>query len=133
MVISDNNTQVQEPQHSFLVAWGWFAVHIGLVEALQGVPLHQKYTHAAGKSARVSGSNPRRAGVSAGHQLGRPPAETRSLPRRPGRASGPMPRWSRGPTRYSHVAHTLWTWVWDGSTPARRSSTAPCCISAVTR
>jgi len=46
MVMSDNNTQVQETQHAFLVAWGWFAVHIGLVEALQGVPLHQKkYSH----------------------------------------------------------------------------------------
>lgn len=44
--MSDNNSQVQDTQHAFLVAWGWFAVHIGLVQAVQGVPLHQKtYTH----------------------------------------------------------------------------------------
>lgn len=33
-------------QHAFLVAWGWFAEIIGLIQALQDVPLHQKkYTH----------------------------------------------------------------------------------------
>lgn len=36
----------QDTQHAFLVAWGWFAEIIGLIQALQGVPLHQKkYTH----------------------------------------------------------------------------------------
>jgi hypothetical protein len=46
MVMSDNEMQVQDTQHAFLVAWGWFAEHMGLLRALQGVPLHQKkYTH----------------------------------------------------------------------------------------
>jgi hypothetical protein len=46
MVMSDNEMQVQDTQHAFLVAWGWFADHIGLIRALQGVPLRQKkYTH----------------------------------------------------------------------------------------
>jgi hypothetical protein len=36
----------QDTQHAFLVAWGWFAEIIGLIQALQDVPLHQKkYTH----------------------------------------------------------------------------------------
>ena len=38
--------QVKETQHAFLVAWGWFAEYIGLIEALQAVPLRQKkYKH----------------------------------------------------------------------------------------
>jgi len=44
--MSSEDTQVQETQHAFLVAWGWFAEHIGLIQSLQGVHLHQKkYTH----------------------------------------------------------------------------------------
>lgn len=38
--------QIQHTQHAFLVAWGWFGEHIGLIQALQKVQLHQKrYTH----------------------------------------------------------------------------------------
>lgn len=38
--------QIQQTQHAFLVAWGWFGEHIGLIQALQQVHLHQKrYTH----------------------------------------------------------------------------------------
>jgi hypothetical protein len=36
----------RDTQHAFLVAWGWFAEIVGLIRALQDVPLHQKkYTH----------------------------------------------------------------------------------------
>lgn len=27
--MSDDRTQVQDTQHAFLVAWGWFAEHMG--------------------------------------------------------------------------------------------------------
>jgi hypothetical protein len=38
--------EVQETQHAFLVAWGWFADQIGLVKAIENVKLEQKpYTH----------------------------------------------------------------------------------------
>lgn len=44
--MSRDEIQVQDTQHAFLVAWGWFAEHIGLIQALQDVPLRQKkYTH----------------------------------------------------------------------------------------
>ena len=44
--MSNEQTQVQDTQHAFLVAWGWFAEFIGLIQAVQGVPLHQKkYIH----------------------------------------------------------------------------------------
>jgi len=44
--MSDDEIQVQDTQHAFLVAWGWFAETIGLIQALQDVPLRQKkYTH----------------------------------------------------------------------------------------
>jgi hypothetical protein len=46
MAMSRDKTQVQDTQHAFLVAWGWFAEHIGLIQALQAVPLRQKkYTY----------------------------------------------------------------------------------------
>jgi hypothetical protein len=46
MAMSDDERQVQDTQHAFLVAWGWFAEYMGLVQALQEVPLRQKkYTH----------------------------------------------------------------------------------------
>jgi hypothetical protein len=46
MAMSKDEIQIQDTQHAFLVAWGWFAEYIGLVQALQDVPLHQKrYTH----------------------------------------------------------------------------------------
>lgn len=35
----------QQTQHALLVAWGWFAQEIGLLEQLQQVPLHQKRYH----------------------------------------------------------------------------------------
>ena len=44
--MSKNNEQVFETQHAFLVAWAQFAQEIGLVEALEAVPLRQKvYRH----------------------------------------------------------------------------------------
>lgn len=44
--MSNDEIQVRNTQHAFLVAWGWFAECIGLVQALEDVPLHQKkYTH----------------------------------------------------------------------------------------
>lgn len=44
--MSDNAGQVGETHHAFLVAWGWFAEKIGLIKALQAVPLRQKrYQH----------------------------------------------------------------------------------------
>jgi hypothetical protein len=45
MVMSNEDTQVQYTQHAFLVVWGWFAEHIGLIEHLMGVPLKQKHYH----------------------------------------------------------------------------------------
>jgi hypothetical protein len=45
--MSSDETQVQHTQHAFLVAWGWFAEHIGLIQQLQAVSLRQKrYYHA---------------------------------------------------------------------------------------
>ena len=44
--MSNDETQVQHTQHAFLVAWGWFAEHIGLIQQLQAVHLKQKrYNH----------------------------------------------------------------------------------------
>jgi len=34
MAMSDNKGEVQNTQHAFLVAWGWFAEHIGLLSVL---------------------------------------------------------------------------------------------------
>jgi hypothetical protein len=46
MVMNKEEPQIQQTQHAFLVAWGWFGEHIGLIQALQKVQLHQKrYTH----------------------------------------------------------------------------------------
>jgi hypothetical protein len=46
MTMSNENLQVQNTQHALLVAWGWFAESIGLIQALQRVALHQKrYTY----------------------------------------------------------------------------------------
>jgi hypothetical protein len=46
MAMSNEELQVQYTQHALLVAWGWFAEHIGLIQALHGVALHQKeYTY----------------------------------------------------------------------------------------
>jgi hypothetical protein len=44
--MSNEGLQVQYTQHAFLVAWGWFAQDIGLIQALQRVVLRQKkYIH----------------------------------------------------------------------------------------
>jgi len=45
--MSDNEEQVQQTQHAFLVAWGQFAREIGLVEGIQAVKLKQKNYHHA--------------------------------------------------------------------------------------
>jgi hypothetical protein len=41
----NNENEVQHTQHAFLVAWGWFAEHIGLIEQIQAVTLQQKRYH----------------------------------------------------------------------------------------
>ncbi len=76
----------------------------------------------------VTRSTPRRTTTKSWRRSKAQPAR-----RRDGRGSGPMPRWWRGQTGRSRIAHTLWTSVWNASTPARRSSIAPCCTSVVTR
>jgi len=44
--MSNEQTQVQDTQHAFLVVWGWFADSIGLIQSMQDVDLHQKrYRH----------------------------------------------------------------------------------------
>jgi hypothetical protein len=46
MAMSNEKVQIQHTQHALLVAWGWFAESIGLIQALQSVALHQKtYTY----------------------------------------------------------------------------------------
>jgi hypothetical protein len=42
-VMSKSETSIQYTQHAFLVAWGWFAQHLGLIENLQAVGLKQKH------------------------------------------------------------------------------------------
>lgn len=41
--MSKSETSIQHTQHAFLVAWGWFAQHLGLIEKLQAVDLKQKH------------------------------------------------------------------------------------------
>jgi hypothetical protein len=43
--MSKSQTSTQNTQHAFLVAWGSFAQHIGLIENLQAVSLKQKHYH----------------------------------------------------------------------------------------
>src|SRR5438128_1510324 len=43
--MSNNETHIQETQHAFLVAWGWFAEHIGLIQQFQALSLKQKHYH----------------------------------------------------------------------------------------
>src|SRR5579864_8166735 len=43
--MSNSETPTQNTQHAFLVAWGWFAEHIGLIQKLQAVSLKQKHYH----------------------------------------------------------------------------------------
>jgi hypothetical protein len=43
--MSNSETPTQNTQHAFLVAWGWFAEHLGLIQQLQAVSLKQKHYH----------------------------------------------------------------------------------------
>ena len=43
--MSSDESEVQHTQHAFLVAWGWFAAHIGLIQQVQAIPLKQKRYH----------------------------------------------------------------------------------------
>ena len=44
--MSDESKTIQRTQHAFLVAWGWFAEEIGLIQKIQEAALKQKtYTH----------------------------------------------------------------------------------------
>jgi len=43
--MNNSETHIQETQHAFLVAWGWFAEHIGLIQKLQALPFKQKHYH----------------------------------------------------------------------------------------
>ena len=43
--MSNSETLIQHTQHAFLVAWGWFAEHLGLIQQLQAVCLRQKHYH----------------------------------------------------------------------------------------
>src|SRR5713226_1219873 len=43
--MSNSETLIQHTQHAFLVAWGWFAEQIGLIQQLQAVSLKQKHYH----------------------------------------------------------------------------------------
>src|SRR5918912_1785338 len=41
--MSNSEISIQTTQHAFLVAWGWFAEHLGLIQQLQAVSLKQKH------------------------------------------------------------------------------------------
>ena len=43
--MSNSETPIQNTQHAFLVAWGWFAEHLGLIQQLQALSLKQKHYH----------------------------------------------------------------------------------------
>src|SRR5258708_22161495 len=43
--MNNSETHIQETQHAFLVAWGWFAEHIGLIQKVQGLAFKQKHYH----------------------------------------------------------------------------------------
>ena len=43
--MSNSEIPIQTTQHAFLVAWGWFAEHLGLIQHLQAVSLKQKHYH----------------------------------------------------------------------------------------
>ena len=45
--MSDSDKETQNTQHAFLVAWGWFAQEIGLIERFQALKLQQKHYHHA--------------------------------------------------------------------------------------
>ena len=43
--MSNSETHIDDTQHAFLVAWGWFAQHIGLIQKLQALSFKQKQYH----------------------------------------------------------------------------------------
>ena len=43
--MSNSEQHRHDTQHAFLVVWGWFAEHIGLIQQLQAVSLKQKHSH----------------------------------------------------------------------------------------
>lgn len=43
--MSNSEPHIQETQHAFLVAWGWFAEHLDLIQQLQALSLKQKHYH----------------------------------------------------------------------------------------
>src|SRR6266568_8114863 len=43
--MSNSEIPIQTTQHAFLVAWGWFAEHLGLIQQLQAISLKQKHYH----------------------------------------------------------------------------------------
>ncbi len=43
--MSNSEQHRHDTQHAFLVVWGWFAEHIGLIQQLQAVSLKQKSYH----------------------------------------------------------------------------------------
>ncbi len=43
--MNNSKNTIQSTQHAFLVAWGWFAEHIGLPEQIEAVALKQKQYH----------------------------------------------------------------------------------------
>src|SRR5205085_4801925 len=43
--MSNSEKHRYDTQHAFLVVWGWFAEHLGLIQQLQAVSLKQKSYH----------------------------------------------------------------------------------------
>src|SRR5216683_7722533 len=43
--MNNSEKHIQDTQHAFLVAWGWFAEHIGLIQQLQALSFKQKHYH----------------------------------------------------------------------------------------
>jgi len=72
--MSSDKTEVQHTQHAFLVAWGCFAEHIGLIWHIQAVSLKQKRCHHTPQSPGIPGRHSGRAEAFAGHQPFRPSA-----------------------------------------------------------
>ena len=60
----------QDTQHAFLVAWGWFAEQIGLIQQLRAVSPQAKAlsSHASDLGVGISGGHPGWAAALAGDQ-----------------------------------------------------------------
>jgi len=43
--MSNSEKHLQSTQRAFLLVWGWFAGHLGLIEQLQALCLKQKHEH----------------------------------------------------------------------------------------